>query len=327
MAQPVYGTRVLWGEDIEVVYALPPESPKGIVLLLHACTHNALKFFSASDSCPSCLGLAEELHIVRLVLSRGYAALAVTCHDQSSGCWSESDLPRLQMAISNFRTTIPPGGFIASTSTSTKLPIVAIGASSGGHLAAKVAVEGLADAALVMVMSLRPPLQNRFAEHTELPLFFAPMPRDRGTYQRVQQNYQALQGSGTVVLDETSCVPLAVTPSYLVGRVPGMTQDAAKRIVQALRKAGHLQEDYMLAKDPTRSNWRDILQKIDHDKYRSATTPELLWGQFLLAPGKSPVAKALHRAWAFHEYCSEAVLPALDYFENEFQRHKKIKLK
>ena len=34
-----------------------------------------------------------------------------------------------------------------------------------------------------------------------------------------------------------------------------------------------------------------------------------------LGPGVSPLAKALHRAWAFHEYCSGVIDPALDFFE------------
>lgn len=43
--------------------------------------------------------------------------------------------------------------------------------------------------------------------------------------------------------------------------------------------------------------------------------PVLLWRTFDLTPGRSPLAKALHRAWAYHEYCSEAVDRALDFFE------------
>ena len=149
-AQPVFGTHAIWGDDIEVVYALPKNTNnlKGIVLLLHACTHNALKFFSPNDSCPSCLGLSEELRIVRLVLSRGYAALAVTCHNTKSGCWSDADLPRLDVALDTFQTQILP-------TTIPKNHIIAIGASSGGHMAAKVVAEGKAASA-----KLRRPVQT-----------------------------------------------------------------------------------------------------------------------------------------------------------------------
>jgi len=34
------------------------------------------------------------------------------------------------------------------------------------------------------------------------------------------------------------------------------------------------------------------------------------------------LAKALHRAWAFHEYCSEVVVPALHFFEDWYNISK-----
>ena len=99
--------------------------------------------------------------------------------------------------------------------------------------------------------------------------------------------------------------------------------------------------------DPTKSNWRDLLlqqqqqdattkdgmvtipqslqqqqqQPLVFAKKLSTTTTTtksnnvLLWGTFDLTPGMSPLAKALHRAWAMHEYCSESISPALDFFE------------
>lgn len=86
-----------------------------------------------------------------------------------------------------------------------------------------------------------------------------------------------------------------------------MKRSMADSIVKALLEAGHLDHvNLYFAKDPTQSNWRDILQ--------SACGSVCLEHQSL-APGQSPLAKALHRAWAFHEYCSEVVLTALEYFE------------
>jgi hypothetical protein len=124
-AYPVYGTHVEFdynrgtkNNSITVVYALPSQHHgsggvgvnftirsstdnnnndnennnnitkiKGIVILLHACTHNAFKFFSPSnDKCPDCVGLSEELQLVRNVQNRGYVAFAVTCSNLKSGC-------------------------------------------------------------------------------------------------------------------------------------------------------------------------------------------------------------------------------------------------
>lgn len=181
-------------------------------------------------------------------------------------------------------------------------------------MAANLAVEGLADAALVMVMGLRPRLQEKLSQTSKIiPLYLAPMPRDRHTCKRVEENYQALKDKA--ILDESSCVPLPLTVDYLVSRVVGLTRGDASTIVSALKQAHHLREDdSMFERDPTQSNWREILLMVDHS-LASESTPNLLWGHLVLTRGQSPLAKALHRAWAFHEYCSEAVHPALDYFE------------
>jgi hypothetical protein len=48
----------------------------------------------------------------------------------------------------------------------------------------------------------------------------------------------------------------------------------------------------------------------------------MLWNAFDLTTGVSPLAKALHRAWAYHEHCSEAVHPAIALFEKSNDHHK-----
>ena len=89
--------------DIQVVYATtPPQQTKskGLVLLLHACTHSAFKFMSPSlTTCPDCVGLAEELRIVRLVLEQGYTPVAVSSVNRKRACWSTADIPRIQQVL------------------------------------------------------------------------------------------------------------------------------------------------------------------------------------------------------------------------------------
>mmetsp|Transcript_13835 Transcript_13835/g.29079 ORF Transcript_13835/g.29079 Transcript_13835/m.29079 type:complete len:316 (-) Transcript_13835:301-1248(-) len=93
---------------------------RGIVVLLHACTHNALKFFSPSpDGCPSCVGLSEELRIARIVLERGYVALAVTS-GSGGGCWGgTTDSMRIQHAVNEFLRRHQSTVLATSTSTAT----------------------------------------------------------------------------------------------------------------------------------------------------------------------------------------------------------------
>jgi len=323
-AAPVIGTYALW-KSSEVVYSIPTTKTKpiGIALLLHACTHNALKFFSPSSrKCQKCVGLSEEIRISRMLLSRGYAVLAITSSNRKSGCWGGTlDSRNVQDSIVRFRKLLLDEFQITSSSI-----VIAVGASSGGGFAAQLAADGIADAALMMVSSLGPAIQTRMLlaameEHGRKipPLYLAPMPRDAGTTKAARRGYDAMTREGhkrdpnmdvPIVLDETSCVSLPVTVGFLNERVPHMSYDMAVLIVNALRKHGHLdlRSGGYLVKDPTKSDWRIVLQNECGD---------VCLRNQPLGPGLSPLAKALHRAWAFHEYCSEVVFLALDFFELE----------
>lgn len=199
------------------------------------------------------------------------------------------------------------------------VPVLAFGASSGGHFAAQLAVRGLVDAAMVGVMSLAPPLLEKWInfEGKKPPIYFAPMPRDTDTLAKVAANYESMNGNGPVVLDQETCQSRPVDASYLNERVPGLKMWQAQAMVNSLTEAGHIDAvTGMLVKDPTNTsstgdNWKDVLQSgcasqgcLDHQS---------------LVVGASPLAKALNRAWAFHEYCSEVTLKALEFFDKELE--------
>lgn len=302
-ARPVYGNYALFTSNTtEVVHAMPKTKPKNIALLLHACSHDALKFFSPSATCPRCIGLSEEMQISRILLKQNYAILAITSQDRQSKCWSNADVPRVRSALLEFQSMLPTN----------RTNVIAIGASSGGKFAAQLAVEGIVDAALVMVMSLGSNLRAKLVQMNNdmPPVYLAPMPRDIKMSAGARRDYQEMKRINAkvpVVFDNTTCVALSVTSEYLFQRVPGMTKTMANAIVDELIRAKHLDPiTGLLIKDPTISDWRIILQ--------NGCGSSCLENQ-VLEPGKSPLAKALHRAWAFHEYCSEVVDKALDFFQ------------
>ena len=192
--------------------------------------------------------------------------------------------------------------------------IFAIGASSGGAFAAELATRNVVQAALVMVMQLSNDVVSKL-QASPKPIYLAPMLRDKHSMKQVLKNYHDLKNSGSsdaVVLDSTSCDSLPLTSQYLVQRVPGMTNDTAKSLIAVLKEAGHINPSTnMLQVDPTKpkSDWRHILSPQNSTHWLNI---------FDLQPGVSPLAKALNRAWAFHEYCSEVVVPSLEFFERQF---------
>jgi hypothetical protein len=284
-------------DEIQVVYATTVSPAKGVVLLLHACTHTALKFFSLSRTCLDCVGLSEEMRITRIVLEHGYMPVAVTCINRKSGCWSNADFLRIQTVLQHelFRNHDI---------------IYGIGASSGGSFAAQLLVKDTIKGALVIVMSLSSGITSSLKINPK-PLFLAPMPRDKHTTAGAISNYQDLKvlnadNKELIALDTESCDSLPVTSSYLLSRVVGMTASIADTLIADLTRAKHIDKNQLLVVDPTKSNWREIV---------SPKNSTHLMNKFALKPGYSPLAKALHRAWAYHEYCSEVVAAALNLFE------------
>ena len=237
------------------------------------------------------------MRIARIVIDQGYMPVAVTSSDTKSGCWSsDTDLIRLQKVLEyqllkNYQV------------------IYAIGASSGGRFAAQLLAYDLVQGALVMVSSLDDELLTKLEDNPR-PIFLAPMPRDNRTTAAAVENYLVLKefskNKEAVMLDVKSCDALPVTTSYLIERVPKMTEDIANDLIQHLTNAKHLDRKQMLAVDPTKSNWRGIISPNNSTYFAD---------HFVLKPGFSPLAKALHRAWAFHEYCSEVVETALKMFD------------
>ena len=374
-AYPVYGMQASFhrrtsgkgkNETVSAVYAIPgfnnyyeeansiPSETipriKGIVLLLHACTHNAFKFFAPSSTCPDCVGLSEEMRLARLVLERDYAAVAVTASSKG-GCWGGiKDIEAIKTVLGEFRAHWLRHTRRDTLEIDDPPTVYALGASSGGTMAAELVAEGVAESATVMVMGLGDKVLDRISSLSPVPgrkLYLAPMTRDKGTAKRVRDNFEhwnekATETKHELLVDKVSCLPIPVTADYLWNRVPGMTLEAAQTIVRILLDHEHLDPSTRkLIVNPTTSNWRDFFLKVElpmpktlrlsqqqqkekNEFYKSYVDNFLqnkksmvLWETFDLTPGISPLAKALHRAWAMHEYCSETVDHSLSFFEGK----------
>ena len=304
-APPVIGTLEkieTAGRKTELVYAIPSANTKGIALLLHGCYHHGRKFFSKSESCESCVGLSEEMRIARILLEqKTLAVLSVTSHDRQSGCWGDKDFDHIKDALDYLRNKHHVSG-----------PVISVGTSSGGKFGAQLGVRKIVDASMVGVMNLGPELAKRWVQmEKKPPLYFAMMPRDHEKVELLEQDLPIINGQGPFVVDKETCQSRPVDASYLNERVPGLTMVQAQAIVNDLVESGHIDRiTGHMAIDPTgESNWREVLQSNCGTQGCIENQP--------LEHGQSALAKALNRAWAFHEYCSEVTIKALQYFEKE----------
>ena len=79
--------------DLETLWEVP-DQVGGVLLVAHGCSHQAGDFWPASQRCPGCLGLPEEMAIRATALRRGYAVIAVSSYNRSSGCWHNTQASR-----------------------------------------------------------------------------------------------------------------------------------------------------------------------------------------------------------------------------------------
>ena len=308
IAKEVPGIKIsLTGNDnkpIEVVYAEPSSHSKGLVLVFHACTHNGLKLFSPSPTCKECIGLSEEVRMVRFILQRGYTVVSITSSTKN-GCWSNKDIPKIETVLQHDKFN-------------TFHRIIAVGASSGGFMAGQLLSMQKVQAAIVMIMGLSPQIVSKLSsllDSNNPPiLYFAPMPNDKGTTKRVVDNYNTLsknKPSSSIALDTKTCTSLPVTTQYLLQRVPNLSMPHAEYIHNTLKQNEYIHPSTNLfLMNPTNTPWRILV---------SPKNETFLFDKYVLTPGYSPLAKALHRAWAFHEYCSDVIYPSFDFIEQQLK--------
>jgi hypothetical protein len=120
---------------IEYVHIQPMTRRRSCVLVMfHGCGHSSKDFCEPSDLCPKCHGLAEETKYVHTALSMGFEVIAVSSANQVSKCWASSRVvrPDPHMMWNNrdvygVLQVLKREGILG-----TDVPIVAMGASSGG---------------------------------------------------------------------------------------------------------------------------------------------------------------------------------------------------
>ena len=281
------GTRALVDDDIEVVYQAPASTPRGVLLILHGCSHRATDAWPKSEKCPECTGLPIETRVVAAALTRNWAVAAVTSHNRRSGCWSQRDIDRIAKATAYVRRVTNAG---AAT--------VSLGASSGGSIA--VLVPG-AVACVAQIMASPLELDARHP-----PVRFVHMARDTHRAAMIHHQVSELRDRG---VDAAELIvepePLSAAALFRRGAGPGgavlPSREMAERAFSALRDGGFVDASGFLVDDPRRTNWRDAVRPV---------VPEAVDS---LVADASPVSEILNVAWARHEFTDAHLDASLDW--------------
>jgi len=276
-------------EGTEVLWQRPPH-PKAALFLAHGCSHSATDWWEKSEYCPDCIGLPEEMAIVKAALGRGYLPIAVSSQDRHfSRCWTEDDERPVKHVIRE----------VLSREGLQRLPLFALGASSGGSFL-PVLAQGLNFTGLcIQIMATHPDLLSASFP----PTVFVHMQRDWYTARRIHSNVKKLKQQEMPVREYQQS-PLPLSARFFSDRIPSLAPALSQRIFAALTKADYLTETGELHTDPRRSEWRQVLQ---------GAIPELK--DVNLEADESSISEVMNVAWASHEITSEFIAQTLRFFD------------
>uniref|UniRef100_A0A0D9VE24 Alpha/beta hydrolase fold-3 domain-containing protein n=1 Tax=Leersia perrieri TaxID=77586 RepID=A0A0D9VE24_9ORYZ len=285
----------------EVLWQLPPTTPpRAAVFVAPGCTIRATDFFDASPRCPRCTGLPEERRFTAEALRRGYAVLAVSSRAE---CWSldaagdGTELAAVESIVNWWVNEKHP--HLAG------LPLVGIGASSGGYFLSALAARVRLSSVVIMiaegVFSAMESIPSRYP-----PALFVHMPKDDERAREVESSMVKLRTS-SIVVGEIRCEEFAVSAQFLAARIPALTRAVADGLVNVLRRKGFVDEKGFLRKDGRSIPWK-----------KAAEEAKVLPEGFRL---ERHVTEELNLAYAYHEFTSLKNGEIFDWFESHMD-HK-----
>ncbi|TVU33183.1 hypothetical protein EJB05_24969, partial [Eragrostis curvula] len=219
------------------------------------------------------LPYARERRFTRAALARGYTVLAVSSRAE---CWSlddsgeGSELAAVESIIKWWTNEKHP--------QLADLPLVGIGASSGGYFLSALTTKVRFSSIAVMIA------EGVYGTMGDIPAGYPPalfmhMPKDVGMLKAKR-----------VDVREVQCGDFAVSAEFLAERVPGLTRAVADALVNVLRQKGFVDEKGFLKNDGRSTPWK-----------KAAKEAKVLPEGFRL---QRHVTEEFNVAYAFHEFTS-----------------------
>lgn len=284
---------------VEAVWQRPdrPGMAAGVLFLAHGCSHAATDWWPKTESCAKCIGLPEEARIVRAALRRDLLAVALSSSDRGSGCWGLNSRDSLRAAAA-LRYFVDKERARSGAGSSWELPLLAVGASSGGafvsspELAAALKAQGVPLKGVnAQIGVMNPPAM--------VPMVLTHMPeRDIRTAERVKKALKVLDAASMHRLQQ-ELHPLVLDWDFFSRRIDGVGSAASHAMVSALKDAGHVGAEGTLLADPRTSGWRSI------GALRKAAKSDSL------VADQSAISEELNVAFAAHEISADAIDQAL----------------
>lgn len=265
-----------------------PDSPKAVLFLAHGCNGRAVNFWDRSPNCSDCVGLPEERLIVLHSLAKKFAVLTIS---SAGRCWSFGEESLIVKEI--IQWWIEKNKF-------EKLPLVALGASSGGYFVSVLATNLRFSSITLMIA------EGMFGTiditKNYPPTLFVHMPKDRARKQRIAENMEILRNEGIDVA-EVKCMEFPLSPYLLADRIPGIDKNSSAQLFGLLHEKGLINGKGYMRKDGRATNWKNFLTKS------KIIFPN--WRRFV-----HHIQEELNLAFAYHEMTSLQLEQIFNWFES-----------
>ncbi|WOG91808.1 hypothetical protein DCAR_0311062 [Daucus carota subsp. sativus] len=218
-----------------------PDEPKAVLFLAHGCNGKAENFWDRTSSCLGCVGLPEERLIVLHALFRKFAVLTVSSFGR---CWSFGS-EKLVVA-----GTVK---WWIEEQKLEKLPLVALGASSGGYFVSALATDLRFSSITLMIAE---GLFSRMDIPKDYPpTLFVHMPKDEDRKLRVDENLKVLKKMG-VDAAEIKCMEFPLSPAFLADRIPNLDRKISVELFKLFQEKGFIDKNGFMKNDGRATRWK-----------------------------------------------------------------------
>lgn len=263
-----------------------PDSLKAVLFLAHGCRGRAVNFWDRSSKCPKCIGLPEERLLVLHALARKFAVLTIS---SAGECWT---FGKERLIVEDIIR------WWVKRQKLEKLPLVALGASSGGYFVSALANDLKFSSITLMIAEGIFDKMDIIEDYP--PTLFVHMPKDLRRQQKITEFMEVLRNKGIDVA-EIECMELPLSPTFLSDRIPGLDQTISARLFNLFKEKGFLDENGYMKRDGRATLWKKALRD-------SKTT--------LLEDLVHPVQEELNLAFANHEMTSLQSEEIFKWFES-----------
>ncbi|KAK7276777.1 hypothetical protein RIF29_17923 [Crotalaria pallida] len=211
-----------------------PESPKGVLFIAHGCNGRAINFWDQSPECPDCVGLPEERLLVLHALAQGFAVITIS---SARTCWSYGKEVLVVKDII---------GWWISKRKLEKLPLMALGASSGGYFVSVLATAMKFNSIVIMIAE--GVFDEMDIKRDYPPTLFVHMPKDFSRQQKIDEHLEILKEKG-IDVGVVECMEFPLSPNTLSDRIPGVDQNLSGKLFEFFKEKGFIDQSGYMRRD------------------------------------------------------------------------------